>query len=129
MKRFRKEERRGDVPPALPVKMEHRLQVQLEPLGVRGEPVRQPPELGQLAREAPHLLAKVAPALLQELVPGVVSEAEYRAGLPVQGPSTCHLPELLVPRNMLGEQHEARQRYGPYCLFDRCGGRRLGQRC
>src|SRR5689334_6944620 len=116
MKRLREEERRGGVPPALPVKMEQGVEISLEPLGVRGEAIRERPELRQPARKATHLLAEVASALPQELVPRVAIEAQHRTRLPVQEASTGHLPEALLPRDLLGEQNEARQRYGRYGL-------------
>ena len=129
MKRLREEERRGGVPPALPVKIEQSVKISLEPLGVRGEAIRQRPELRQPARKTTHLLTEIASVLLQELVPRVAIEAQYRTRLPVQESSAGHLSEALLPRDLLGEQNEARQRYGLHGLFDRRGGRRLGQRC
>ena len=127
MKRRREEEWRRGVSPALPVKMEQSVEVSRETLGISGEPIRHRSELGQLARKASHLLAEVAPPLPQELIPGLVFEAQYRAGLSVQGATSSQLAEALIGGDLLSEQHEPLQRNGARGLTDRGGGRRIGQ--
>ena len=128
MERGRLQEGRLGAAPPRAMKPEERVQIALQPIGIRGEAVRHGPELAELSREAAHLLPEVAPSLLEEFVPARHLEAQHGAGFAIERTSAVQRGEALVAGDVLREQDETPQRNRVDRPGDRSGGVRVGER-